>query len=157
VRVALLCLLLFASCGGASKPPAPGRPEEVAKAVFEALKAGEIGPIEPHMMTAAEAKSLTGVVLDDTAQRDHWRDRFAQLNERLNVDWETAVPGAPKVKYDSMGRGAVVTQPITSSKGTVTMVVSVTKVGRRFVFQELKAAPGAETKQAAPGSEEDGG
>ncbi len=135
----------------------PGRPEEVAKAVFLALQMGEIGPIEPHLMTAAEAKSLTGVELDDTALRDHWRDRFAQLNERLAVDWESAKAGAPKVKYDTMGQGAVVTLPIASARGTVSVVVAVTKVGKRFVFQELKTSPGSEPKQAAPEPEEDGG
>src|SRR5512139_918975 len=64
VRTLCVCVFLLAACGG-SKPKAQGRPEEVANAAFEALKAGEIGPIEPHMMTAEEQKKVTGVVLDD--------------------------------------------------------------------------------------------
>ncbi len=150
-------LLLAAACG--EKPRAQGRPEEVAKAVFEALKTGEIGPLEPHLMTAEEAERVTGVVLDDAVERDRWRDLFAQHHERLNVDWETAAAGRPKVKYDPMGQGAVVKLPIKSERGTVVVDVAVTKVGRRFVFAGVKPAAGAEPKQAAPeeGGDRDGG
>lgn len=154
MRTLFPCLLLLAACGGA-KPKAQGRPEEVAKAVFLALKEGEIGPIEAHLMTAEEQKKVTGVELDDGVLRDRWRDLFAQHHERLNVDWATAAPGTPKVKYDPMGQGAVVNLPIRSERGTVAVDVAVTKVGRRFVFAGVKPAAGAEPKQAAP--EEDGG
>lgn len=153
MRTILACFLLLAACGG-SKPKAQGRPEEVANAAFEALKAGEIGPIEPHMMTAEEQKKVTGVVLDDSAERDRLRDLFAQHHERLNVDWATAAAGTPKVKYDPMGQGAVVSLPIKSERGTVSVDVAVTKVGRRFVFAGVKPAAGSEPKQAAPDEEE---
>jgi hypothetical protein len=156
VRALLPGLLLLAACGGA-KPSAPGRPEEVAKAAFEALKAGEIGPLEPHLMTSEEARKITGVVLDDSTERERFERLLAQHHERLNVDWETAAPGQVKVKYDPMGQGAVVKLPITSARGAVEVDVAVTKVGRRYVFAGVKPAAGAEPKQAAPGSEEDGG
>lgn len=156
MRTLLLGFVVLAACGG-KKPLPQGRPEEVAKAVFEALRAGEIGPIEAHLMTAEEAKKVTGVDLDDGVERDRWRDLFAQHHERLNVDWGTAVAGAPKVKYDPMGQGAVVKLPIKSERGTVVVDVAVTKVGRRFVFAGVKPAAGSEPKQAAPEEGEDGG
>jgi hypothetical protein len=153
VRTLLVCFLLLAACGG-DKPKPQGRPEEVATAVFLALQAGETGPLEPHLMTAEEAKKVTGVDLDDGVERDRWRDLFAQHHERLNVDWATAVAGRPKVKYDPMGQGAVVNLPIKSERGTVSVDVAVTKVGRRFVFAGVKPAAGSEPKQAAPDEEE---
>ncbi len=73
------------------------------------------------------------------------------------MDWATAAAGRPKVKYGPMGQGAVVNLPIKSDRGTVAVDVAVTKVGRRFVCAGVKPAAGAETKQAAPEPEEDGG
>jgi hypothetical protein len=160
VRGITVVLLLVAACGGATKPQPQGRPEDVAKAAFEALKVGNIAPLEPHLITAEESRKITGVVLDDSAERERFETLFAHHHERLNVDWDTAVPGASKVKYDPMGVGANVTLPITSGQGTVTIDVAVTKVGRRFVFAGVKPGPGAEPKQAAPdaeGESEDGG
>ena len=156
MRAAVLCLFLVAACGG-PKAASQGRPEEVAKATFEALKAGGIVALEPHLMTAEERKKVTGVDLDDSAERERWETHIVRHHERLNVDWETAAPGAMKVKYDPMGVGAVVNLAITSSRGTVTVDVAVTKVGRRFVFADVKAGVGAETKQAAPEPEDDAG
>ena len=156
MKNAILGLLLVAACGGA-KSTAQGRPEDVAKATFEALKAGGIEPLESHLMTAEEARKITGVVLDDSTERERWESLVAQHHERLNVDWETAVPGAAKVKYDPMGVGANVALAITSSRGAVTVDVAVTKVGRRFVFAGVKPGPGAEQpKQAAPDEESEG-
>ena len=156
MKYSILGLLLVAACGGAKSPP-PGRPEDVAKAAFEALKAGGLEPLEAHLMTAEERRKVTGVDLDDSAERERWQSHIAQQHERLNVDWETAVPGAMRVKYDTMGIGANVTLAITSSRGTVGVDVAVTKVGRRFVFADVKARPGAEPKQPAPSESEEGG
>jgi hypothetical protein len=160
-RKLVLLPLLVAACGGASKPPPKGRPEDVARAAFEALKAGNLAPLEAHLVTSEEQKKSTGVVLDDTTSRERWETLVLQHHERLNVDWETAASSVAKVKYDPMGVGANVTLSIKSSLGTIAVDVAVTKVGRRFVFDGVKPGPGAETKQASPDSEpeseEDGG
>ena len=151
-------ILAVAACGGSSKKP-QARPEDVAKAAFEALKAGNLGPIEAHLVTAEEQRKSTGVVLDDTALRERWESLLLQMHERLNVDWGTAAASVAKVRYDPMGIGASVTLSIKSTAGTIAVDVAVAKVGRRFVFDGVKPLPGAETKQAAPDSEseEDGG
>jgi len=153
-------LLLAAACGGNKTPAkAQGRPEDVAKAVFEALKVGGLGPLEPHLISADERKAVTGVVLDDSETRGRWDQLMAQHHGQLNVDWASAVPGTPKVQYDAMGEGAVVILPIRSARGTVTVRVDVTKIGDRYVFDEMKPGSGSEEKQAAPkgdGEEDDG-
>jgi hypothetical protein len=156
VRALSVALLVAAACGGKPSSQAQGRPEDVAKAVFEALKAGGIDPLEPHLLTAEEAKRLTGVALDDSAERERWSHRFAQHNERLGVDWATAALGRTRVRVDSMGAGARVSAEIVSETGTVALDVAVTKVGARWVFQDVKVAKGDAPKQAAPAGEEDG-
>ena len=148
--------LLVAACGGASQPPPVGRPESVAKAAFEALKAGNLQPLEAHLVTPEEQRKSTGVVLDDTTSRERWETLVAQHHERLNVDWETAMASIAKVKYDPMGVGANVVLAVTSARGEVTVDVAVTRVGRRFVFAGVKPGPGAETKQPAPDEESEG-
>jgi hypothetical protein len=154
VRYLVPCLLLVAACGK-NIPKQQERPEDVAKATFAALKAGGIGPLEPYLMTAEETKRITGIDLDDSAERERWNGRLAQQHDRLDVDWATAEPGKPKVKYDALGQGAMVTLPIRSERGTVSVEIAVTKVGRRFVFSGVKPGAGAEKKQAAPEPDEE--
>ncbi len=155
MRTLLLGFFLFAACG--RQPPPQGRPEDVARATFDALKAASIEPLESHLMTSEERRKVTGVDLDATAERERWETHIVWHHERLNVDWETAAAGAMKVKYGPMGVSANVALPITSARGTVTVDVAVTKVGRRFVFADVKAGVDAQTKQAAPEPEDEGG
>jgi hypothetical protein len=150
-----VCLLVLAACGR-EPPKAKDRPEEVARATFEALKLGRLAPLEPHLMTVDEAKRITGIILDDTAERERFGLRLAQQHERLDVDWATAAPGRAKVKYDAMGQGALVTLPIRSERGTISVDIAVAKVGARFVFTGVKPGPGAERKEAAAEPEEEG-
>ena len=148
MRILIACSLLLAACGG-DKPTGKGRPEPVATATFEALKVGGIGPLEPHLMTAEEAKKVIGVALDDTEERERMDRLIAALHERMNVDWDTAKPGKTQVKYDAMGQGARLSLEILSDKGSDVVQIEVTKIGGRFVFQDVKHAKGA-AKQATP-------
>jgi hypothetical protein len=122
--------------------------------VFEALKAGSMGPLEPHLMTAEESKRITGVTLDDTAERERLERLLTQEHERLPVEWATAKPGAVRVKVDPMGGRANVSLPIASEQGSATVEIEVLKVGQRYVFQALKPSKGP--KHPAPAEEEDG-
>lgn len=155
MRASILPLLLLAACGSKPTTTVRSRPEDVAKAAFEALKAGEIGPLEPYLMTSDEAKAMTGVAADDTTGRERWNRLVMQHHDRLNVDWDTAAQGPTKVKYGPMNENAIVTMAIQSDRGAVSVEISVTKAGRRFVFEGVKPAAGSEPKEAAP--EEDGG
>jgi len=151
VRTLIACSFLLAACGG-GKPASQGqRPEAVATATFEALRVGGIAPLEPYLMTPEEARKVMGVVLDDSAERERLDRVIASLHERLDVDWDTAKAGATRVKYDAMGQGARLTLEIVSDQGRDTVEIEVTKIGRRFVFQEVRHAKGA-AKQAAPES-----
>ncbi|MCK6459775.1 MAG: hypothetical protein L6Q95_07740 [Planctomycetes bacterium] len=150
----LALLLVAAACGGKPSPQPTGRPEDVAKAAFEALKAGAMDPLESHLMTADESKRITGVTLDDTAERERLGRLLTQEHERLPVDWATAKPGAARVKMDAMGGRANVSLPIASELGSATVEIEVLKVGQRYVFQGMKPAKGTALKHAAPAEEE---
>jgi hypothetical protein len=154
-KLPLLLLPLLAACGGSKPAEAPGHPDVVAKAVFEALKAGDIGPLEPHLMTAEEAKKIMGMDLDDSSERERWDRLLAQEHERLPIDWDTAKLASTRTKMDPMGGRATLTLEIKSEKGDVTVQVEVLKVGKRYVFQDLKAPKGAQ-KQAAPQQDNSG-
>jgi hypothetical protein len=157
VRALLPALLLVAACGGGKPSSQPqGRPQDVANAVFEALKAGSMGPLEPHMMTAEESKRITGITLDDTAERERLERLVTQEHDRLPVEWATAKAGATRVKVDPMGGRANVSLPIASEQGSVTVEIEVLKVGQRYVFQGLKPSKGTGPKHPAPAEEEDG-
>jgi hypothetical protein len=146
----------LAACGGKPSAQPTGRPQDVAKATFEALKAGGIGPLEPHLMTPEEAKRIMTVALDDSVERERWERMIVHGHERLPVDWATAKLGATKVKLDAMGGRANVTFGITSEKGTVSLEIEVLKVGQRYVFQELKLPKGVPPpKEAAPAGDEE--
>jgi hypothetical protein len=154
-RAALVCVLLV-SCGGGKPRPVQSRPEDVARAAFEALKAGDMGPLDPHLITPEEAKAMTGIVPPDggAEERERWQRRLVQYRERLDIDWETAAPGPIRTTLDTMGRGAVVHVGIKSSRGTASLDVTLRKAGKRFVFSELKPnAPAKPKAEAAPEDE----
>ncbi|HEX5136866.1 MAG TPA: hypothetical protein VFY93_07840 [Planctomycetota bacterium] len=151
----LALLLLFAACG--SKQASPGSPQVVAKAAFEALKAGGIGPLEEHLMTPEEARRIMSVALDDSAERERWDRLLSQEHDRLGVDWATAKLGVTRVKMDAMGSNATVSLEILSDTGSAKAEIEVLKIGSRFVFQNLKALKAAPpAKEAAPAGEDDG-
>lgn len=156
--LSLSFLLLFAACGG-KQASTPGSPQGVARAAFEALKAGDIGPLEDHLMTAEEAKKIMTVALDDSAERERWDRLLSQEHERLRVDWETSRIGATKVKMDPMGSHATVSFDIQSDTGSAKVEIEVLKVGgSRYVFQDMKVLKSAQpSKEAAPEGEEDDG
>lgn len=157
MRVILPLLLLLAACGGKPSTQASGSPQDVAKATFEALKAGGIGPLESHLMTPEEAKRITTVALDNSEERERLDRLVVQEHERLPVDWATAKLGATRVKVDALTGRANVSFVIASEKEPVTLEIEVLKVGPRYVFQDLKLPKGVPPpKEAAPAEEEDG-
>lgn len=129
----------------------------MAKAAFEALKAADLGPLEAYLITPEEARKMTGVALNDATERDRQRDLVAQHHERLSVDWDSATMTVGKVKFGPMGSDAIAPLSIRSDRGTVLVEVMVRKAGSRYVFDGLKPVAGAEPKQPAPDSEDDGG
>jgi len=159
--VRILCLsslLLFAACGGKQGPPPKGSPQAVAQATFEALKAGDLGPLKEHLMTPEEAKRLTTVALDDSEERERWDRLISQEHEELGVDWATAKLGTTRLKVDPIKSGSVtVTFDILSDKGSARISIEVLRVGSRYVFQDLKPPKAAPPpKEAAPAGEDDG-
>ncbi len=157
MRITLPLLLLLAACGGKPSNQASGRPQDVANATFEALKAGGIGPLEPHLMTPEEAKRIMTVALDDSEERERLDRLMAQEHERLPVDWATAKLDATRVRMDALTGRAAVSFLVTSEKGSAPLEIEVLKVGQRYVFQDLKLPKGVPPpKEAAPAEEEDG-
>lgn len=156
--LSLSFLLLLAACGGKDAASTPGTPQIVAKATFEALKAGDIGPLKDHLMTPEEAKKIMTVALDDSSERERWDHILSQEHGRLGVDWATAKLGAMRVKVDPIkGSNATVTMEIRSETGSATVQVEMLKIGSRYVFQDLRVPKGAPPpKEAAPAGEDDG-
>jgi len=154
----LVLLALHAGCGKDKPKSAKGRPEEVANAFFEALKADSLAPLEPFLMTAQEKQAITKMDSSDfeEAERDRWRSFIAQHHERPDLDWPSLEIASTRSALDAFGQGARVRLVLTSKDGSATVDVKVGKVGRRFVFDGVKFVESQ--KQAAPADpEEDDG